>query len=287
MTLHKTAVDEYAACIDAVNAQRVRLHGPPGDGDPWGGNLARLFRADPNRELDANLEIIASYVQPQDVVVDVGGGAGRVSLPLALRCREVVHVEPSAGMRTEFTSAAREAGITNARLVDADWLDTVGVQGDLVFTADVTYFVRDIVAFIEKLEAAARRRVVIAIWSEPPPNLGATRFRMAYGEDQVPLPGHNQLLQVLWELNILPDLRVLPGSPWWYVDPLQTREEAVQWALLQGHWLAPSQEEQARRAIESQFGQLFQEEPSGYRPIWQRPIRELLITWEPHRGSQL
>jgi len=42
---------------------------------------------------------IGAYVRPDDVMVDVGGGTGRLELPLALRCREVVIVDPSQGMR--------------------------------------------------------------------------------------------------------------------------------------------------------------------------------------------
>ena len=68
------------------------------------------------------LEIIASYVQPDDVVIDVGGGAGRISLPVALRCREVVNVEPSIAMGAGFRANADQAGISNARLVEGDWL---------------------------------------------------------------------------------------------------------------------------------------------------------------------
>ena len=286
MTPGATAIDSYANYIDALDEQRTRLHGASPGGESWSGPQARRFRFAPHRELDANLEIIASYVQPQDVLIDVGGGAGRVCLPLALRCREVINVEPSPGMAAEFTSSATEAGITNAQLVHSDWLHADGVGGDLAFTADVTYFVREIVAFLERLEAAARRRVVIALWSETPPNSGADRFRLVYGEEQAPLPGYRELLQVLWQLDILPDVRVLPGLPWWYVDPLQSRQEAVQLALMQGHWLGPSDEERARRIIDSHFGELFANDPHGYRPLWQRPIRELLITWEPDRASR-
>src|SRR5882672_9819139 len=85
-----TAAETYAARIDAVQAQRARLHGTPPPQDPWGGLVARRFRADPHRQLDANLAVLASYTRPEDVLIDVGGGAGRVALPLALRCREVI-----------------------------------------------------------------------------------------------------------------------------------------------------------------------------------------------------
>jgi SAM-dependent methyltransferase len=188
---------------------------------------------DPHRRLDANLEIIASYVQPVDTVIDVGGGAGRISLPLALRCPQVINVDPSPGMRAEFEALVAEAGITNARFVQSDWLKAEGIQGDLSITANVTYFVRDIVPFIEKMEAASGRRVMVIVWSVPPPNQRSKLFRLVYGEDQELAPGHRELLPVLWEMGILPDMRVFPGLPLVPGAPLatqfpQTPEEAMQ-----------------------------------------------------------
>src|SRR5439155_20643106 len=117
-----TAAETYAACIAAVRAQRARLHGAPLQ-DPWGGPVARRFRADPHRQLDANLAVLASYTRPKDVLIDVGGGAGRVALPLALRCREVITVDASPGMGAEFTAAATAAGIPNARFVHSNSLE--------------------------------------------------------------------------------------------------------------------------------------------------------------------
>ena len=83
-----TAANDYAAMVDAVNAQRALIrHGQQTD-DPWSGQAQR-FRFDPHRNLSANLEIIASHVHLEEVLLDVGGGAGRFGLPLALRCREL------------------------------------------------------------------------------------------------------------------------------------------------------------------------------------------------------
>src|SRR5919108_5610712 len=121
-----TAAETYAARIDAVHAQRARLHGAP-PSDPWGGPVARRFRADPHRPLDANLAVLASYARPEDVLLDVGGGAGRVALPLALRCREVIIVDASPGMGAEFTAVAAEAGISNPRFIHPKWRGGEGV----------------------------------------------------------------------------------------------------------------------------------------------------------------
>src|SRR3989449_9039836 len=129
----------------------------------WEGPGARRFRADPHRPLDANLAVLASYTRPEDVLLDVGGGAGRVALPLALRCREVITVDASPGMGAEFTAAAAEAGIANARFVHANWLEAEGLQGDIALTANVTYFVREIGRFIAHLATAPRRRGVLPV----------------------------------------------------------------------------------------------------------------------------
>jgi len=84
-SIDSSAAGRYAARVDAVLAQRTRLRGPQPPGDLFAGLPSGhpLLAADPRRPLDPNLEIIASYIQPDDVIVDVGGGAGRISLPLA------------------------------------------------------------------------------------------------------------------------------------------------------------------------------------------------------------
>jgi len=279
-----TAAETYAARIDAVRAQRARLHGAPPPDDPWEGPVARRFRADPHRPLDANLAVLASYTRPEDVLLDVGGGAGRVALPLALRCREVITVDASPGMGAEFAAAAAEAGIANARFIHANWLEAEGLQGDVALTANVTYFVRDIVRFIEKLATAARRRVMITVWSVANPNQSAQLFHLVYGEEQVAAPGHRELLPVLWELGILPDVHVLPGLPTVPGGPMgarlpQTPDDAVQLAL-QGQWLGPQDYRRARGLIEERFSELFAPSPEGFRLLWRQEARELLITWE-------
>ena len=274
-----TAATEYAAHFDAISSQRARIYRGQRPSDIWGGTIARQFRFDPRRELEPNLGVIATYVQPDDVVVDVGGGAGRVSLPLALRCREAIVVEPSPGMGDEFDASRQEAGIANARRVHSNWLDAEGISGDVVFSADVTYFVRDIVPFVEKLQAAARRRVMISLWSVSPPNSYAPLFRLVYGEDLAAVPGFRQLMGVLWEMGILPDLIMLPEPPWWEGEVLPSREEALQLALA-GRWLQEEDRPRAREVFEGNFDQLFSSDPDGHRPQWRASSRELLMTWE-------
>ena len=269
----------YATQIDAVHAQRTRIYGGQQGGDPWGDQADR-FSLNPYRVIDENLEALAGYIQPDDLVIDVGGGAGRISLPLALGCRQVINAEPSTGMGSEFTRMAARAGISNVTWLQADWNDAKGILSDVVITADVTYFVRDIVSFLQKLTATARRRVIITVWSIPPPNRSSRLFQLVHGEEQEPYPGHRELLAVLWDMGILPDIRVLPCLPWWDVQFHQSRNEALESALGRHQWLRQEDEARTRATLEDRFDELFQESPRGFEPVWRPEIHELLITWE-------
>ncbi len=273
------AAESYAARIDAITEQRTRLVGEDDPGDRWSA-AARRFRMDPRRELDANLHTVASYVEPDDAVVDVGGGAGRVCLPLALHCRAVINLDPSPAMGVEFEASAAGAGIANARFICSGWPAAETVEGDVVLSANVTYFVRDIVPFVHALEASARRRVIITVWSIPPPSQNAELFQIVYGEAETIAPSYRELLPVLWDLDILPEVRVLPNP---FHDGTQqpaTREEAVTAALQR---LRAGEDQRARKAVEDRFDELFSSGPDGFRALWRPDVRELLITWEPRR----
>jgi Methyltransferase domain len=293
ITEARTAADHYAARVDAVLAQRTRLRGPQPPGDLFAGLPADnpLLKSDPRRPLDANLEILASYIVPDDVIIDVGGGAGRISLPLALRCREVINVEPSGAMGAGFTANAAQAGITNARVLVGDWLTVDAPVGTVALVNHVTYLTRDIVPFIEKLERVGRRRVLITVNSPPPPSWHRVLYHLVHGEPEEVVPGHVELVNVLWERGILPDVRVLPLSlPSAFSVPAPTREAAIagaarftdQWTF----WpLGADLEQRLRRLMETRFEELYTAAPDGFIPRWLTLGHEILITWQPNTGA--
>ena len=272
-----SAAADYTDRVHRVNAQRERLGLEAYTRERWG-DAASGYRFDPRRALDRNLEILASYVDADDEVVDVGGGAGRIGLPLALRCRSLTNVEPSAGMARAFEEVASAATIGNARVVVSDWLSAEAVGGDLVITVDVTYFVAEIEPFLRKLASAARRRVLISTWALPPPARNASLFRVVHDEDQVSVPGHRELLGVLWEMGVLPDVRVLPDRFSWPESRQlpTTRDAAVEYALDE---IGAADRALGAERVAAQFDTLFARAEDGYLPAWRRDGQGLLITW--------
>ena len=280
------AAARYAAMVAARDAQTARLFAPA-NGDRWDQAVGR-FRDDPRRKPDRNLAAVMEYVEPADTVVDVGGGAGRMALPMALKCRDVVNIDPSAAMCAEFEAIARDAGIANARAVRSPWMEAEGIEGDVVLAFNVAYFVAGIVPFVEKLAKAARRRVIVNGWSVPPPNQDAALFEVALGEPLALLPGPMELLPVLWEMGILPDVRVLEGRFALNPPPPTSREAALETALLalrRYDRLSPESFARARANIENGLDRLFRIEGEAWVPTWRPAAREFLITWETGRAA--
>jgi len=267
--------------VAAYDAQRERLAGQRDD--DWAA-LAQAFQADPRRKLDTLLTKIASYIKPDDVLIDVGGGAGRLSLPMALRCREVVVIDPSPGMGKVFDNVLKDSGIKNARFVQANWGDAKGIEGDVALVAHVTYFVGEIVPFLEKLNSAIRRRVLVGMRSVPPPNQVAGFFRLAHGEELAPVPGHEELMAVLRELGIAAELiDVGPATALATVSAGKTRADAVraevEAAKDQG-WLGNVTPERLAELIEQHFDELLAETEDGFVRRSFLGGHDLLITWE-------
>jgi SAM-dependent methyltransferase len=285
-----TAAEHYAARVKAVLAQRARLRGTEPSDDLFGDLDPDhpLLKADPRRPLDANLTALADLIEPSDAIVDVGGGAGRMSLPLALRCRSVTNVDPSASMGAAFLANAKAAEIGNVGLVKGDWLAADMPQGSVALVNHVTYLTRDIVPFIEKLERAGSRRVILTVNAPPPPSWNRVLFQLVHGEAEEVVPGHAELMSVLWEMGRLPNLTMLLPPNVRYIVPLPNRAAALAYAVQRlaneqwAHWpVAAAFEAHARATVEQHFDELYAQGPDGFTPRWIALGREVLITWQP------
>jgi hypothetical protein len=199
----------------------------------------------------------------------------------------VINVEPSPTMAAGFRTNAAGAGITNTRIIEGEWPDVDAPVGSVALVNHVTYMTREIVPFVKRLEQAGRRRVLITVNSVPGPSFQRALYQMVHGEAEEIVPGHVELINVLWELGVLPDIRVLP-QPTVPFAPVASRDAAIAAAIARfpgeqwGWWdLGSDLESRLRSILEARFDELFAAGPEGFTPRYVAPGREILITWQP------
>ena len=273
MTSHPNPSERYRSLVRARSEQQSRL-GAPYDESYWD-RFAHTYRFDPTRTPEPQLAATLEHLSPDDEIIEVGGGAGRIGLPMALRARSLTNVEPSDAMRDQFAISVNEHGITNATSIASTWPLNEPISADIVLTVDVTYFIDDIEPFIRAMHDAARWQVMILTWTVPPPNVSSALFEVAYGEPQAPSPGFRELLPVIWELGVVPDVRVFEQRFEWPERLPANDDEAVAFALDD---LGMHSDPQVSARIREALPQLF-ERGDRYRPLWRTPSKAMLITW--------
>jgi SAM-dependent methyltransferase len=210
-------------------AERFREGAPPRD---FYAPVASNFRADPRRTDEPALDVLRSLARPGETWLDIGAGGGRYALPLALRVKDVIAVEPSEGMRRVLQAGMTEHGIANVNVVGERWPMEAPPGADVALMAHIGYDVEDIGSFLDTMEATARRLCVAVLMAPSPPHLA-----------RVPLPALPEFLVVLGARGRLFEVRLLDREPVTYGD----RDAPLPW-LYQQLFVAPDTEKGQRLA---------------------------------------
>ncbi len=206
-----SAAEAWKARIDAHNEQTVRTRRDVVYEDMWS-TLAQRFKDDPRRTDDPVVNLLAGWLTPKSTVLDVGGGAGRYALPLALGSKHVTVVDPSPSMLDALRESAADAGIENVTAVKSSWEDATVEAHDIVLCANVVYGVAEIEPFVRKLAEAASDRVAIVVYMDAPLSRMSALWAEVHGEKRIDMPGLPELLPVLWEMEIYPNVEMLPPA---------------------------------------------------------------------------
>lgn len=126
-------------------------------------HVARRLDAEGPGTPDALLDHILERLTPAMAVLDIGAGIGRWTIPIAKRARLVTAVEPLAGMRTVLVERAAAHGIANLGVIQTPWLTADVPPHDVAIAAHATYTTTDLVGFVRKMEASARRACYLAL----------------------------------------------------------------------------------------------------------------------------
>ncbi len=197
-----------AADLEAVWSDRVRANRDQAErlressaGDFYA-PVSSLFVADPRRTDEPVLDVLQALARPESTWLDIGAGAGRYALPLALRVKQVIAVEPSAGMRRALRTGIDEHGLENVRVVPGSWPEALGELGtlpaaDVAFIAHVGYDIEAIGPFLDAMEAAAGERCVAVLTDRSPGAVADPFWPVVHGEPRVPLPALPDLIALL------------------------------------------------------------------------------------------
>jgi hypothetical protein len=192
--------------------------------DFWKG-MAEQFRNDPYRKGDALVDRLEEEFGGCKTLVDIGGGAGRLALPLALSRKKVTVADSSRSMLEELRKSCNEAKIQNVEPVFTLWEDAVIQVHEGALCSHVTYGIEDIEKFLKNVNLYASKHVVIvAFMKSPQAHLGIL-WEVVHGEERVHLPGVPELMDILWHMGLTPELSVLD-----YLGPhiYKSDEDALQ-----------------------------------------------------------
>ena len=230
---------------------------------------------DPHRTDDTVLNGLYSVLGTNAEVLDVGGGAGRYALPLATRARHVTVVEPSADSVEVLTARAAEAGLTNVTAINEPWEDAEAPPADIVLCSMVLHHVPDAVPFVAKMQEHARERVVLVEMMETPGALEIPFFERVYGSAPTPLPGLPNVLELLWAMDIFPDVSMLSAE----AAVLGPDRSAVLDQLRQRLGVEEGTETDGR--LLAAADDLLLQTPAGLVVRGVAPQRHAMVTWRP------
>ena len=232
---------------------------------------------DPYRTDDAALNALFAALGSGSEVLDVGGGAGRYALPLATRARRVTVIDQSEDSLELLNTRAEEAGITNITVINEPWEDVQAQQADMVLCSLVLHHVSEVVPFVSKLQDHAKDRVVMLEMVETPGAVDRPFFERVYGSTPSNLPGLAKVMEVLWAMDIYPDLEMIAPEPVILAPDRDAALEHMQRRL--GVEEGSPEDERLRAAAD----ELLEETPDGITVRGVAPRRQAVITWRPDR----
>jgi SAM-dependent methyltransferase len=279
------AADQAAAAwAERVRANRDqvdRVREVP-DGADFYARVTSLFRADPRRANERVLDLLKAIARTDDTWLDIGAGAGRYALPLALVVRDVVAVDPSAGMLGVLRDLMGEHGIANVRVVEGRWPPDAALAAqlgpfpiaDVALIAHVGYDIEAIGPFLDAMEAAARRLCVAVLMHSTPASVAEPFWPPVHGESRIPLPALPEFLELLRARGREPQIAEAQREP----RRFESRK-ALEGFLRRQLWIADGGEKE-RRYREVLAG-LVVEEDGEFGLAGQGPLPVGVVTWSP------
>lgn len=275
---------DWAARVRA-NAEQVDRFREVPDGADFYAPVTGLFRADPTRTDDPTLDVLLGLVRPGETWLDIGAGAGRYALPIALALAatggRVIALDASAGMLDALLELRSEHGITDVEVIESRWpppaADLDRYACDVALIAHVGYDIEAIGPFIGAMESVARRRCVAVLMERQPSSIADVCWPAVHGEERVALPALPEFVELLRARGADPVVERLEREP----RRFASRDELESF-LRRQLWIEPrgAADRRFRRALDD-LVETGSDGQIGLRG--QAPLPIGVVTWEPSR----
>ncbi len=267
-----------------------------GGGVNWD-EIANMYNEMTRMEARSTAQAISLLpIGPEDSVLDVGCGPGRLIVPLAKIARSVTGVDAFAQMLNFARQNAQDAGLKNVKFLQKSWLDDDALEA--IGKHDVVIASRSVgLGDIEKLNKIARKYAVLIcffesslreIWqgflqgvadSEAQPhNAGASEQKRGEEESKNDrMFGYNVSFNMLYDMGANPNVRIMQDI---YEKEFATREEAYEHFRFAGE--IPADKERIYRANVDKY---LTQTASGWR--FERRARSYVMWWDVREISQI
>lgn len=157
---------------------------------------------------------IATLIEPDWRVLDIGAGPGNIAIPLAEKAAHLTAVEPAEGMISVFRDNINTRSTRNIDIVEKKW-DDVDVQTDLhppyhLTISSYSLGMLDLLAAIDKMATVTTNLIMIywhagdQAWDREAKILWPILHHCEY----IPIPKSNIVFNLLYEQGIYPDVKV-------------------------------------------------------------------------------
>ncbi len=279
MASSRDAIARWAKTVRTEHEQADCVRSDDPGVDSWKKLAHRFVPADRAQAFqDETLIAVMKFVRPDDTVLDVGAGAGRLAIPLAEKCRQITAVEPSEAMRMRLTAQAESWNVSNLKIVDARWPDLAESEAevepaDVVICAHVIYTAQQIEPFLRKLAQKSKRDVIVIVFEEPAMANYFPLWELVYGEERIALPCLPELKNVLEQIGMDYDSESLPE---WESRPFEDADSAYEESLAR-LFLSPGSP--GAEKLASVLPSALVPFGVGLRFKWSRPHRPWLVRW--------
>jgi CTP:molybdopterin cytidylyltransferase MocA/SAM-dependent methyltransferase len=220
--------EDHVALLESAWAARVRANADQvdrvrevPDGTDFYAPVTGLFRADPRRTDEPVLDALLRLVEPGETWLDIGAGAGRYALPLALALApsggRVIALDASHGMLDALLELQSEHGIADVEVVETRWPPVDAEVGrfasDVALIAHVGYDIESIGPFVGAMESVARRLCVAVLMERQPASVADPCWPPVHGEARVALPALPEFVELLQARGREPSVEMVEREP--------------------------------------------------------------------------